>query len=169
MRPFVLRPLPRSFLALAAALLPFAAFGAARAVADPDGAALPPPLSAAQLDEIVAPVALYPDVVLDALLPAAASPVDVVAAARYVAAQGGSVQGAPDGSTWDVNVVALLQYPDVLQWMGENPDWVERIGFAVATQQADVLAAIQRYRARAQAAGALASNEYRPSASSRAP
>ncbi len=147
----------RIFLFTSLALV---ALGAATAVAEPDDVFFPPALTAAQIDELVAPVALYPDVVLDSLLPATVAPDDVAAAARFVASRGGDVQGAPEGATWDVGLVALLQFPDVLQWMGDNPLWVERIGFAVAMQQGDVLAAIQRYRARAQAAGVLSSNEH---------
>jgi hypothetical protein len=118
------------------------------------------PLTAQQLDELVAPVALYPDVVLYSMLPAATAPSDLVAAARHAATAGGKVDGPPEGVTWDPNVVAMLQYPDVLAWMNENAAWVEQVGFAMTTQQPDVLAAIQRYRAKAKATGVLDSNEY---------
>ncbi len=124
--------------------------------ADPAQPAL---LTAAELEDLVAPVALYPDVVLDALLPATAMPLDVVAAARHVQASGGSAQAAPEGVAWDPAVVAMLQYPDVLRWMSENLPWLERMGLAMTVQPEDVLAAVQRYRARAQRTGALASNE----------
>lgn len=159
MRRTARRP-PFPVLRLGALLVALAPIGAATALAGPDDLDFPPALTTEQLDELVAPVALYPDVVLDSLLPASVVPGDVAAAARYVASQGGSVQGAPDGATWDVGVVALLQFPDVLQWMGDHPQWVDRLGFAVAMQQGDVLAAIQRYRAKAQAAGVLDSNEH---------
>src|SRR5204863_3705662 len=129
-------------------------------LADPAAPAAPAPLSQAQLDELVAPVALYPDVVLDSLLPATSSPADVAAAARYAASSNGTLSAAPAGTAWDKSVVALLQFPDLLKWLGDNPDWVEQMGFAISTQQADVLAAIQRYRAKAKGAGALASNQY---------
>ena len=88
-------------------------------------------------------------VVLYSMLPAATAPADVTAAAKYVATAGGKVDAAPEGVTWDPNVVGMLQYPEVLQWMNENPSWLEQMGFAMATQQADVLAAVQRYRAKA--------------------
>jgi len=142
-------------LPLALATLP-----GVHAVADPAADYAPRPLTATELDDVVAPVALYPDVVLDSLLPATTVPADVAAASEFVAAQDGSVTSAPAGSAWDPSVVALLQFPDVLRWMGENPAWVERTGFAVSTQQADVLAAVQRYRATARDAGVLASNAY---------
>ena len=118
------------------------------------------PLAARQLDELVAPVALYPDVVLYSMLPAATAPSDVAAAARYVASAGGKVQGPPEGVDWDPNVVAMLQFPDVLAWMNENTAWLEQVGYAMVNQQADVLSAIQRYRAKAKAEGVLQTNEY---------
>jgi hypothetical protein len=65
----------------------------------------------AQLEELVAPVALYPDVVLAALLPATTAPLDVVAAARHVAGAGGAVDAPPEGTRWEPGVVTLLQYP----------------------------------------------------------
>ncbi len=161
MRPTVLPTRRRSMLSLAGTLVALAAItvGGARAMGQPDDPYAPALLSAAELDELVAPVALYPDVVLDSLLPATEAPLDVVAAARFVASNRGVVQGAPAGSTWDASLVALLQFPDVLEWMGDNPSWVEQMGFAVATAQADVLDAVQRYRARALARGALVSTE----------
>jgi hypothetical protein len=130
--------------------------------APPPGAppvAPPVRLTEAQLDELVAPVALYPDTVLASLLPATTAPLDVVAAARHVAKAGGAADAPPDGVTWEPSVVAMLQYPEVLAWMDENLPWVEAMGQAVATQQGDVLAAVQRYRARAQASGALRSDD----------
>lgn len=147
-------------LLLCSAVVASTLLGGVVAVAEPEQPDMSPIyFSAAQLDELVAPVALYPDVVLDSLLPATVSPSNVADAARYVASQGGSVQRAPEDAGWDVGLVALLQYPEVLQWMGEDPLWVERMGYAVAVQQGEVLAAIQRYRARAQAAGVLTSND----------
>ena len=158
MRPTVPEALRRAWFAGAAVAAAFAFGGGSPLAADPEPA--PAPLSASQLDELVAPVALYPDVVLDSLLPACTVPEDVTAASAYLTAQGGAASAAPEGATWEPSVVAMLQFPDVLQWMGENPAWVERLGFAVTMQQGEVLAAIQRYRSTAQAAGVLASNAY---------
>jgi len=73
------------------------------------------PLSAAQLDELVAPVALYPDIVLDSLLPATTAPQDVAAAAQYGRGQTAPTEGAPlaapEGVDWEPSVTALLQFP----------------------------------------------------------
>jgi hypothetical protein len=152
----------RAALVVTALALPLAALGAARIAAEePSGP--PPPtrlFEAAELDSLVAPVALYPDVLLDSLLPATTFPADLTSAAAFVSARGGTVEAAPADVTWDANVVALLQFPDVLLWMAENPTWVESVGFAVTMQQDDVLAAIQRYRAKAHAAGVLETNAY---------
>jgi len=149
-----------SWRAMTAALaVPLALLARSAADAGPDDLPSTPPLTAVELDQLVAPVALYPDEVLDALLPATTAPSDIAAAAVFVGDADVAISGAPVGTSWDVSVVALLQFPEVVRWMGENPAWVERTGYAVAMQQADLLAAVQRYRARAQAAGALTSND----------
>lgn len=145
--------------------------GALRVAADPADPVAPPTLlTPAQLDELVAPVALYPDVVLDAMLPASTAPADLAAAARVAASMGPSqIPTATPDPAWDPSVAALMQFPDVLRWMDENPAWVERLGFAVAVQQVDVLDAIQRYRAKAREAGVLDSNTYQTVTVTQAP
>jgi hypothetical protein len=130
----------------------------APAPASPVAGAPPAALTSAQLEDLVAPVALYPDVVLASVLPATTNAIQVVQAARYVEAQGGAVTSVPQDKGWDPAVQALVQYPDVLAWMNENLEWVEQVGYAVTTQQADVMKAVQSYRAKAKAAGHLASN-----------
>jgi hypothetical protein len=115
--------------------------------------------TAEELEEIVGPVALYPDQVLASVLPATAVPLDVVKASRWLAQQQGEVEGAPEDSGWDGSVQALVQFPDVLQWMNENPDWMEQMGYAVSVQQEDVLAAIQGFRKKSKDAGNLESND----------
>jgi hypothetical protein len=117
--------------------------------------------TAEQLKELVGPVALYPDVVLTSLLPASAYPDEVLAASQWLATQPASdtPPTAPSNVTWDKSVQALVQFPDVLAWLGENYDWMKQLGDAVATQQADVLAAIQTFRKDAQAAGNLESGD----------
>lgn len=122
--------------------------------------AAPAKLTAAELETLVGPVALYPDIVIASLLPATTAPLDVVAAARAVEQAGGKVAEVPAGAAWDPSVQALLQFPDVLLWMNQNLEWVKQTGYAVATQQADVLAAIQEFRRKAAAAGNLKSDEH---------
>ncbi len=116
--------------------------------------------NAAELNELVGPVALYPDVVIAAMLPATTFPADITAAAGVLAKNGGSVSEVPDGVTWDKSVQSLLQYPDVLVWLKDNPDWVAQMGFAVANQQSEVLAAIQQFRSDAKTAGNLNSDSH---------
>ena len=112
-----------------------------------------------QLLELVGPIALYPDVVLSALLPATAFPLDVVGAARFAREHKSAPAGAPADAGWDASVQALMQYPDILFWLDENIPWLQQMGEAVATQQPDVLAAIQEFRRRADAAGNLPTND----------
>jgi hypothetical protein len=120
----------------------------------------PEQLSKAQLQELVAPVALYPDIVLASLLPATTYPDQVADAAAYVRQQNGQVQGVPEDRNWDGSVAGLLQFPDVLNWLDQNDPWEEQMGSAMTYQQGDVLQAIQDYRQLALDAGNLKSNEY---------
>jgi len=116
--------------------------------------------SAEELEEIVGPIALYPDVVLSSVLPASGAATDVVSAARWLEKQDGEVEGAPKDSDWDEAVQALVQFPDVLIWMNENLDWMEQLAWAVSVQQEDVIAAIQSFRAKAKEAGNLETDEH---------
>ena len=115
----------------------------------------PAPLrSPEQLDELLAPVALYPDPLVAILLPAATEPLDVVMAARYVA--GGGDPAQIDNFQWDDSVKALTHYPDLLQWLNDNLEWATAVGEAFRDQSADVMASIQQLRAKAKAEGNLA-------------
>jgi hypothetical protein len=113
----------------------------------------------AELEEIVGPVALYPDTVLASVLPATTVPIDVMKAARWLELVSGEVSAPPENSGWDAAVEALIQFPDVLEWMSENIDWMEQMGYAVSEQQEDVLAAIQAFRKKAKDTGNLESND----------
>ena len=110
------------------------------------------------LQALVGPIALYPDELVGIILPAAAYPVQVVQAARYLEDVAADPGLAPD-PTWDDAVVALLNYPELLRLMSDNLAWTERLGEAVVLQQDQVLAAIQTFRGRAVAAGNLRSDE----------
>jgi len=112
-----------------------------------------------ELEEIVAPIALYPDVVISSMLPAAAAPTAVVQAARWVKEQGGEISEPPADSGWDPAVEAMVQFPDVLTWMSENLDWLEMLGYAVSVQEGEVLQAIQDFRVKAKDAGNLETND----------
>lgn len=122
----------------------------------------PPPLSAAEIEQLVAPVALYPDALLAQVLMAATYPIQVVDAARWRAAQSKSLsdQQLPaltQNQPWDPSVKSLTAFPTVLAMMNDNLDWTGDLGNAFLDQQQDVMDAVQRLRTQAHAAGNLQS------------
>ena len=135
-------------------------FGLAIAVrAQDDGASPPMPadqtFSSAQLDQLLGPVALYPDPLISVLLPAATFPTQIVIADRYVS--NGGDPNAIDQQGWDPSVQALAHYPSVLQWMDNNLNWTTQVGEAFANQQQDVMDSVQRLRTDAYNLGNLQS------------
>jgi Protein of unknown function (DUF3300) len=112
-----------------------------------------------QLDALVAPIALYPDPLLSEVLMASTYPLEVVEANRWADAnknlQGDQLKAAADKQDWDNSLKALVATPSVLAMMSEKLDWTQKLGNAVLAQQADVMDAIQRLRAKAQAANKL--------------
>ncbi len=116
-----------------------------------------PPMTADQLDELLSPIALYPDPLLAQILPAAAEPDDIAAAAAWIAA--GNDPNQIDDQPWDPSVQAIARYPSVLQMLAGYPDWTAEVGNAFATQQADVAASIQRLRAQAASVGSLVNTQ----------
>jgi hypothetical protein len=110
------------------------------------------PFSAEQLDNLLSPIALYPDPLLAQTLVAASFPDQIEEAARYVRANG---QGGIDDQDWDVSVKAIAHYPAVLQMMADKIDWTTSVGQAYVNQSADVSASIQRLRHMARQAGNL--------------
>jgi len=113
------------------------------------------PLSDAQLDQLLGPIALYPDPLIAQILPASTLPSQIVLADRYVS--GGGDPGQIDQQPWDPSVQALARYPNVLQWMDENLDWTTELGQAFLNQQQDVMESIQRLRRSAYNLGNLQS------------
>ena len=111
-----------------------------------------------ELNELVAPIALYPDDLLAHVLPASTVPLDIVQAARYLEGHGGKVDKMPDDD-WDPSVKALLNFPDVLKKMNKEIAWTEQLGAAFTLQQKDVINAIQQYRKQAYDAGNLKSSD----------
>ncbi len=105
------------------------------------------------LDQLFAPIALYPDALIALILPASTAPSDVTLAARYLEAHGDPAQ--LDDQPWDASVKALAHYPDVVKWMDANLEWTQAVGTAFLQQPADVMKSIQQLRARARAAGTL--------------
>jgi hypothetical protein len=106
-----------------------------------------------QLDQMLGPIALYPDPLVAIILPASTAPSDITLAADYLAANG--APGGIDAQPWDPSVKALAHYPDVLKWMSENLDWTQAMGAAFTRQPADVMKSVQQLRVRARAAGTL--------------
>ena len=137
----------------------------------PNMAPLPPPspgatpasplLTQAQLAQLVAPIALYPDPLLAQILMASTYPLEVVEAARWVNVNGNRVlkddalTGALHVQNWDPSVKALVPFPRILQMMSDQLQWTEALGNAFLAQQADVMAAVQSLRQEAMAAGNL--------------
>jgi len=122
----------------------------------------PAPLSTDQLDSLVAPIALYPDALVAQVLAASMNPDQVAFADDWLAQNrnltGAALSQAVDQQSWDPSVKALTQFPSVLDNMAHNLSWTSSLGQAFANQQADMMAAVQAMRAKAQAAGTLQSN-----------
>ena len=115
-------------------------------------------LSSVELEALVGPVALYPDDLLAIVLPASTYPLEIVQAARFLERLESDSSLKPD-EEWDESVVALLNYPDVVRMMDQDIDWTWRLGEAVISQQAEVIAAVEGFRDRAYAAGNLKTDE----------
>ncbi len=131
----------------------------------PPAADAPPPLKAEEIDQLVAPIALYPDSLLAQTLMASTYPLEVVQAARWAKEpanaklSGTALDTALQQQTWDPSVKSLVSFPQVLTMMNEKLDWTEKLGDAFLAQQSDVMDAVQRLRASAQAAGNLESTK----------
>ncbi|NJD86405.1 MAG: DUF3300 domain-containing protein, partial [Betaproteobacteria bacterium] len=114
-----------------------------------------------ELDELLAPIALYPDALLAQVLMASTYPLQVVEAARWVKANPSlkdkALEDALQKQDWDPAVKALTTLPQVLTMMNEKLDWTQKLGDAFLAQQADVMKTAQTLRAKAQAAGNLKS------------
>jgi len=109
-----------------------------------------------ELDDLLAPLALYPDPLLAQMLPAATYPTEVEEAAAWL--NSGGDASRIDEQIWAESVKAIAHYPSILQMMADNMDWTANIGDAFLNQPEDVTNSIQRLRWRARAVGNLASN-----------
>ena len=125
---------------------------------DPGQAELARELDPAELEDLVGPIALYPDDLVAIVLPAATYPLQIVEAARFLDDLERDATLKPD-EDWDDSVVALLNYPEVVRLLNDDLDWTWRLGNAVLTQQDDVVQAIGHFRDRAYAAGNLKTDE----------
>ena len=112
-----------------------------------------------ELDQMLAPIALYPDSLLAQVLMAAAYPLEVVQADRWVKQnknlKGEQLNAALDKMTWDLSVKALVPFPEVLSMMSEKLDWTSKLGEAFLAQQADIMNTVQKLRAKAKDQGNL--------------
>lgn len=108
-----------------------------------------------QLDQMLAPIALYPDALLSQVLMAAGYPLEVVEASRWSQAnptlKGDAAVAAVKNMTWDTSVKSLVAFPDVLTNLNDHLDWTQKLGDAMISQQAAVADSIQRLRAKAAA------------------
>ncbi|MGH9729199.1 MAG: DUF3300 domain-containing protein [Candidatus Acidiferrales bacterium] len=120
-----------------------------------DGSGYYVPYSPDQLDNLLAPIALYPDPLLAQVLPAATFVDEIDDADRWVRANG---QQDIDDQPWDVSVKAVAHYPEVLDMMDEKLDWTTAVGQAYVNQSTDVMESIQRLRSLAYSQGNLVSN-----------
>ena len=122
-----------------------------------------PQLSAAQLDQLLAPIALYPDPLLAQILMAASYPLEVIQADRWLqdpnnaALTGDQLAAALEPQPWDPSVKSLAPFPQILFMMDRNLDWTERLGDAFAADQSAIMESVQRLRGRAETAGKLGS------------
>jgi hypothetical protein len=124
----------------------------------------PPLMPPEQLDNLVAPIALYPDPLLAQVLAASTYPLELVEADQFVK-QNGNLRGqdlmnAARQQNWDPSVQALVAFPDVLTLLTSDVRWVTDLGNAFLAQQQDLMAAVQRMRGRAQSNGRLYSNPH---------
>jgi hypothetical protein len=119
------------------------------------------PLSADELEQLVAPIALYPDALVAQILGAATFPDQVAEASSWLQQNknltGAALMQAVDAQPWDPSVKALTQFPSVLDNSAKNLSWTSALGEAYHTQAADVMKAVQVLRAKAKSAGNLKS------------
>ena len=114
--------------------------------------------TAADLEELVGPIALYPDDLVAIVLPAATTPLELVKAQRFLDKRNSNPALQPDPGLPEA-VRNLLNYPSVVQKMNDDLDWTERLGQAVMVQQKDVMDAVQAFRRRVHAAGNLRNDD----------
>ncbi|MGA9262561.1 MAG: DUF3300 domain-containing protein [Desulfobacterales bacterium] len=116
-----------------------------------------------ELDQLLAPIALYPDSLLAQILMASTYPLEVVQAGRWTKAnqtlKGDELTAALEKENWDPSVKSLVNFPQVLDLMNEKLDWTQKLGDAFLAQQKDVMDTVQKLREKAEAQGNLKSSE----------
>jgi Protein of unknown function (DUF3300) len=122
-----------------------------------------PPFTVEQLDQMLAPIALFPDPLLAQILMAATYPLEVVEADRWIhdpqhaELEGDRLAAVLQQEPWDPSVKSLVPFPQILKMMDLDLEWTERLGEAFLADQAGVMDSIQRLRKQAKAAGNLSS------------
>jgi len=123
------------------------------------GAKTQPAFKAEELEQIFAPIALYPDSLLTQILMASTYPLEIVQADRWAKQnkdmKGDALAKALEAQRWDPSVKSLVNFPQVLAMMSEKLDWTQKLGDAFLAQQKDVMGTVQKLRAKAQASGNL--------------
>src|SRR5712692_9449100 len=123
-----------------------------------------PAFTQQELDQMLAPIALYPDSLLSQILMASSYPLEVVEAARWSKAnpnlKGDQAVQAVAQNTWDPSVKSLVAFPQILMMMDDKLNWTERLGDAFLAQQQQVMDTVQNLRQKASAAGKLTSNDH---------
>jgi uncharacterized membrane protein YgcG len=123
------------------------------------GSQSPPVFKAEELEQILAPIALYPDSLLTQILMASTYPLEIVQADRWAKQnkdmKGDALAKALEAQPWDPSVKSLVNFPQVLGMMSEKLDWTQKVGDAFLAQQKDVMSTIQNLRKKAQASGNL--------------
>ena len=121
------------------------------------------PFKQEELDQLLAPIALYPDSLLAQIFMASTYPLEVVQAGRWVKAnkslKGDALTAALEKEDWDPSVKSLVNFPQVLDMMNEKLDWTQKLGDAFLAQQKDVMDTVQKLREKAEAQGNLKSSE----------
>lgn len=121
------------------------------------------PLRQEELDQLLAPIALYPDSLLAQIFMAATYPLEVVEAERWAkqnsGLKGDALTKALESRNWDPSVKSLVNFPDVLTMMNQELEWTQKLGDAFLAQQQDVMNTVQSLRQRAQAQGNLETTE----------
>ena len=145
-------------------LLAFAASLSMAQVPPPPPAAGAAAFSQQELDQMLAPIALYPDALLSQILMAATYPLEVVEAARWSRAHPGlpgeEAVSAAATQPWDPSVKSLIAFPQILSLMDQRLDWTQRLGNAFLAQEPQVMDTVQELRRRAYAAGNLRPSEH---------
>ena len=126
--------------------------------AAPQAEMAPEPLSAEELEILVARIALYPDELVAVISAASLYPLQIIEAQRYLDDLKTNKDLKPK-ATWDGSVISLLNYPEIVKMMSEDLDWTQLMGDAIVNQQDDVLVAIQQLREQAVANNVIKSDD----------